>query len=163
MAKKEAADQTEEGGGSKKLIIIVAVLVLLIGAGAGAFFFMSGSEEEKLTPEQEQAELERQAKQVGPMIAIDSFIVNIMDNQESRFLKAAITLELNNEEAAMEVNMRMPQVKDAILLLIGNKTFDEIKDLQGKIQLRAELLNEINGILHKGNVKRIFFTNFVVQ
>ncbi|MEA3545017.1 MAG: flagellar basal body-associated FliL family protein, partial [Thermodesulfobacteriota bacterium] len=165
---KEAAEQPEEdgGGGSKKklIIIIVAVLVLLIGAGVGYFFFMGGEEEEeKISPEQEQAELEKLAKQVGPMVSIDTFIVNIMDDNESRYLKASITLEADTEEASMEITQRMPQIKDAILLQLGNKTFDEISDLQGKIQLRAELINKVNAILLQGKVKRIYFTDFVVQ
>ncbi|WP_321367218.1 flagellar basal body-associated FliL family protein [uncultured Desulfuromusa sp.] len=163
MAKKDA-EETEEGGGSKKkLIIIAAVLILLIGAGVGAFLFLSGDKEEKISPEEEQARLEKQAKEVGPMVSIDGFIINILDDEESRYLKAAITLEVDSEEASMEINSRMPQLKDAILLLIGNKTFGELNDLQGKIQLRAELINKINSILLKGKVKRIYFTDFVVQ
>ena len=63
----------------------------------------------------------------------------------------------------MEVNQRMPQIKDAILLLLSNKTYSELSDLQGKIQLRAELINKLNGILQQGKVKRIYFTEFVVQ
>jgi flagellar protein FliL len=161
---KGAAEQPEEGGKSKKklIIIIVAVLVLLIGGGVGAFLFMGG-EEEKISPEEEQAALEMQAKQVGPMVNIESFIVNILDDQESRYLKAAITLEVANEGVSMELTQRMAQIKDAILLLIGNKTFSELNDLQGKMQLRAELLNKVNSILLKGKVKRIYFTDFVVQ
>jgi flagellar protein FliL len=164
MAKKEAAE-SEEGGGSKKklIIIIAAVLVLLIGAGVGAFLFLGGDKEEKISPEEEQALLEKQAKEVGPMVNIDTFIVNIADDQESRYLKAAITLEVDTPEATMEINSRMPQIKDAILLLIGNKTFGELNDLQGKIQLRAELINKVNSILLNGKVKRIYFTDFVVQ
>jgi len=104
-----------------------------------------------------------QAKQVGPMVNIESFIVNILDDQESRYLKAAITLEVANEEVSVELMQRMAQVKDSILLLIGNKTFSELNDLQGKMQLRAELLNKVNSILLKGKVKRIYFTDFVVQ
>ncbi len=104
-----------------------------------------------------------QAKQVGPMVNIDSFIVNILDDQESRYLKAAITLEVSSEAVSTELSQRMPQIKDAILLLIGNKTFSELSDLQGKIQLRAELINKVNSILLKGKVKRIYFTDFVVQ
>ena len=165
MAKKDAEEGSEESGGSKKklIIIIVAVLVLLIGAGVGAFLFLGGDEEEKISPEEEQAQLEKQAKEVGPMVNIDAFIVNISDDQDSRYLKAAITLEVDGEEASMEITARMPQLKDAILLLIGNKTFGELNDLQGKIQLRAELINKINSILLKGKVKRIYFTDFVVQ
>lgn len=164
MAKKEAAEPEEGGGSKKKLIIIIAaVLVLLIGAGVGAFLFLGGDKEEKISPEEEQALLEKQAKEVGPMVNIDTFIVNIADDQESRYLKAAITLEVDTPEATMEVNSRMPQIKDAILLLIGNKSFGELNDLQGKIQLRAELINKVNSILLKGKVKRIYFTDFVVQ
>jgi len=161
---KSAAEQSEEGGKSKKklIIIIVAVLVLLIGAGVGAFLFMGG-DEEKISPEEERAAMEMQAKQVGPMVNIESFIVNILDDQESRYLKAAITLEVANEEVSVELMQRMAQVKDSILLLIGNKTFSELNDLQGKMQLRAELLNKVNSILLKGKVKRIYFTDFVVQ
>ncbi len=161
MAKDK--ENAEEGGSKKKLImVIVAVLLLLTGAGVGAFLFLGG-EEEPLSPEEKQAQLEKQAKQVGPMVNIDTFIVNILDDQQSRYLKAALTLELDSQEASLEVGERMPQIKDAILLLLSNKTYSELSDLQGKIQLRAELLNKLNSILLKGTIKHIYFTEFVVQ
>jgi flagellar FliL protein len=162
---KEPEKKPEAGGGSKKklIIIIVAAVVLLVGAGVGAFFFLSSSDDKPLTPEQEQALLERQAKEVGPMVDLESFIVNILDQGEVRYLKAAITLEADTPEAAAEINQRMPQIKDAVLLLIGNKTFAELSDLQGRLQLRAELLNRVNSLLLVGKVKRIYFTDFVVQ
>jgi flagellar FliL protein len=164
MAKKDTAEQPEAGSSKKKLIIIIAaVSVVLIGVGVGVFLFMGGEKEEKLSPEQEQAELEKQAKAVGPMVNIETFIVNIIDDEESRYLKASITVEVDAPEATMEIAQRMPQIKDAILLLVGNKTYGELRDLQGKIQLRAELLNKINSILLNGKVKRIYFTDFVVQ
>jgi len=120
-------------------------------------------EEKKLSPEEEQTQLEQQPVQVGPMVNIDSFVVNISDDQGSHYLKAIITIEVDGEAAAMEVNQRMPQIKDEILHLIGNKTFCELNDLQGKIQLRAELINKINSILLKGKVKRIYFTDWGLQ
>jgi flagellar FliL protein len=160
---KEPAKKTEGAAGSKtKMMMIIAVSVLLlIGVGIGAYFFFSS--DKSLTPEQEQALLERQAKEIGPMVHIDSFIVNILDQGEVRYLKAAITLEADTAEAAAELNQRMPQIKDAILLLVGNKTFAELSDLQGRLQLRAELLNRVNSLLLSGKVKRIYFTDFVVQ
>ena len=160
---KEDAKKADEGSGSKtRMMIIIAVsVVLLIGIGVGAYLFFSG--DQALTPEQEQALMERQAKEVGPMVHIDSFIVNIIDEGEVRYLKAAITLEAESDRVAAELNQRMPQLQDAILLLIGNKTFAELSDLQGRLQLRAELLNRINSLLLNGKVKRIYFTDFVVQ
>jgi flagellar protein FliL len=160
---KEPAKKTEEGGGSRtKMMIIIAVgVVLLIGVGIGAYLFFSS--DKSLTPEQEQALMERRAKEIGPMVDIESFIVNILDEGEVRYLKAAITLEADTAEVAAELNQRMPQIKDSILLLIGNKTFAELSDLQGRLQLRAELLNRVNSLLLTGKVKRIYFTDFVVQ
>jgi flagellar FliL protein len=97
------------------------------------------------------------------MVDIDDFIINILDKNETRYLKAALTLELDSEETAAEVNERMPQIRDAILLLIGNKTFAELSDLQGKLQLRAEIIARLNKLLTTGKVKGIYFTEFVVQ
>ena len=62
-----------------------------------------------------------------------------------------------------EVNKRMPQIRDAILLLIGNKTFDELQDIQGKNQVKAELKSKINSFLKTGKVTNIYLTDFVVQ
>jgi flagellar protein FliL len=162
MAKKGTQDAVEGGSKKKLIIIIAAVLLLLIGAGVGAYVYLGG-EKDKGSPEQQQADQVNQGKVVGPMVNIDSFIVNILDDEQSRYLKAAITIEVDSDRATQEINQRLPQIKDAILLLIGNKTFAELNDLQGKLQLRAELINRINSILVNGKVKRIFFTDFVVQ
>lgn len=162
MAKNEAADPSEGAGGKKKLIIIAAVVLVLI-IGGGAAFFLLGGEEEKVDPEAEAAAMAVKAKAVGPMVNIDTFIVNILDDEENRYLKAAITIEVDAPTTADEITSRLPQIQDAILLLIGNKTFGELRDMQGKMQLRAELINRLNELLDKGKVKRIYFTDFVVQ
>ena len=105
---KEPVKGSEEGGkkGKKKLlIIIIVVLVMLIGGGVGAFLFLKGGGmEDKISPEEEQAQLAAQAQQVGPMVNIDSFIVNIIDSEESRYLKAAITLEVDSDAASQELS-----------------------------------------------------------
>jgi flagellar FliL protein len=163
MARKDAAEASEKAGDSKKLIIIIAAVVLLAIIGGGAAYFLLGGKDEKLDPEAEAAAMAASAKAVGPMVTIDTFVVNILDDEENRYLKAAITLEVDSSATVSEINARLPQLQDAILLLIGNKTFAELRDMQGKMQLRAELLNRINEILSKGNVKRIYFTDFVVQ
>ncbi len=161
------ADKTEkapEGGGKKKLILIIAiVLVVLIGGGVAAFLLLGGNDEEakKERVAQEAAALE--SPDIGPMVNIESFIVNILDDSGTRYLKAAMTLELTNDEVVDEVNQRMPQIRDAVIMLIGNKSFSELQDLQGKMQLRAELTAKLNSFLKTGKIKRIYFTDFVVQ
>ncbi len=164
--KKETADA--KSGSKKKLFIIIGavVIVLLIGGGFGAWWFMK----EKPAPEAEKTPAQqvpvpglKQQSQIGPMVNIDEFIVNIISGDAAHYVKASLTVELTNEAVKTEVEQRMPQVRDAILLLIGNKTYEELQDLQGKKQLKAELLSKINSFLQTGQVVSIYFTNFVVQ
>jgi len=167
MAEKKEAT-TKKADGKKKLFIILAVviLILLLGGGFGAWYFMKGksdSEEKKDPAQQVPVPALAQQAQIGPMVNIDEFIVNIISGEAAHYVKASLTVELTNDQVKTEVEQRMPQVRDAILLLIGNKTYEELQDLQGKKQLKAELLEKINSFLQTGKVASIYFTNFVVQ
>jgi len=169
MAEKapKTPETSEKGGSKKKLFIIIGLvsLVLLIGAGvAGYLLFMKQPPPEEKDPgvEVPVPEINAQAE-IGPMVNIDEFIVNIISDENNHYVKAALTIELSSEPSKEELEKRMPQVRDAILMLVGNKTFEELQDLQGKKQLKAELLSKINAILYTGQAKSIYFTDFVVQ
>jgi flagellar FliL protein len=164
MAEKKQ-DKGESGKSRKKLLIIIAIaaVVVLAGAGTAAFFLLRSPE-----PSTDQAAGSvvpglTQPVTVGPMVKVDEFIVNIISGENPHYVKAAFTLELTAIDAVPEVEQRMPQIRDTILLLIGNKTYEELQDLQGKKQLKAELLSRINAFLVTGKVQSIYFTNFVVQ
>ncbi len=159
--------QAGEGGGKKKLIIIiVAAVVLLCGIGAAVYFLLLKKPPEE-EPKNEQVEMVQATAEeqtdIGPMVDISEFIVNIISEEGAHYVKASLTLELTNEEVLEEAKQRMPQIRDAVLLLIGNKTFEELQDLQGKKQVKAELKSKINSFLKSGRVKSVYLTDFVVQ
>lgn len=155
--------------GNKKTIIFAAVGLALIACAAGAGYLLGKGSQPAAPAAQTQAAATTAAAggtgapAVGPMVNIDSFVINILEEKETRYLKAAVTLEMANALAVDEVKLRMPQIRDAILLMVGNKTFSEVRDLQGKLQLRAEMLDKINSLLQSGAVQQIYFTDFVVQ
>ena len=62
-----------------------------------------------------------------------------------------------------EIENKMPQIKDAILLLLSTKTFEDIKVSQGKLMLKEELVARLNSFLSTGMIVNIYFTSFVVQ
>ena len=168
MADKKDTDEKDKGGSKKKKLIIIAavVLVLLIGGTVAAFLLLGG--DKKAAEEQDPGldvpvpELSH-ITEIGPMLNITEFIVNIISEDNNHYVKGAITLELSNEDVKEEATARMPQIRDTVLLLVGNKTYEELQDLQGKKQLKAELSSKINGFLQTGKVRSIYFTDFVVQ
>ena len=164
---KKEENESSEGGSKKKLIIIItaAVLLLLIIGGA-AFFFLKPDQvvEEEIDPGLDGPIPDlSQSSAIGPIVEIKEFIVNIISEGDTHYVEASLTIELNREEALEEANKRMPQIRDAILLLVGNKTYEELQDLQGKKQLKAELISRVNSFLQTGKIKAIYFTDFVVQ
>ena len=174
MTDNKNADQTDSGskGNTKLFIIIGAVaLVLIIGVGFGAYYVGAKSASSTLAeaPIEEiktkaiDRAIGRQVDAIGPLVPINEFLINLLDKENSRYLKATMTIEVDSEETAEEIQTRMPQIRDAILLLTSNKTFAELHDLQGKMQLRAELIGHLNTLLAKGQVKHIYITNFVIQ
>ncbi len=167
MAEKKRENDGKEGSKKKFFIIIGAVfLVLLVVGGGGAWYFLR----EKPVPEEAKNPADQvpvpgvaQQTQIGPIVNIEEFIVNIISGDTAHYVKASMAVELTNEAAKTEVEQRMAQMRDTILLLISNKTYEELQDLQGKKQLKAELLSKINSFLQTGKVVSIYFTNFVVQ
>jgi Flagellar basal body-associated protein len=146
-------------------------LVLLLAAGGGAYYFLVYKpHQEELKRKQEEASkaealikpVPEEAK-IGPMVEIKEFIVNIISEDTPHYVKASLSLELDKDATLDEVNKRMPQIRDAILLLIGNKTFEELQDIQGKNQVKAELKSKINSFLKTGKVNNVYLTDFVVQ
>lgn len=168
MADKDISTEAGANKKSKKmLIIIIAAAVILLGGGAAAFFLLKGDDPKPAATQAPETAPTTTAPgtagTIGPMVEIEPFIINILDEEGTRYLKAAITLEANNEPVVEEITQRMPQIRDAILLLVGNKTFGELADLQGKLQLRSEIRERLNKILKSGRVQKIYFTEFVVQ
>lgn len=157
-------EKQEKAGGKGKLILIIAGIVLvLVSVGVAAYLLGASSGGSSNDNGSEEAAQSQDNAAIGPMVDINDFIINILDKNETRYLKAAITIELDSEETAVEATERMAQIRDAILLLVGNKTFAELSDLQGKLQLRAEIIARLNKLLNTGKVKGIYFTEFVVQ
>lgn len=172
MAEKKA-EKTEEPkkGGKKKLYIIVAaaLILLLAGGGSAYYFLVFKPKQEELRKKEEASKAESlirpvpEEANIGPMVEIKEFVVNIIGADATHYVKASLSLELDREQTKDEVNKRMPQIRDAILLLIGNKTFEELQDIQGKNQVKAELKNKINSFLKTGKVNNVYLTDFVVQ
>ena len=162
MAKKENQEKQEKTkkGGKKFLLLIIIGVILLVGVGGGAYFFLFA----KSTPPPEEQQPQKPPEpEVGPFLQLDPFIVNLADPTGHRYLRAKITLEFRDDEAYQKANERVPQINDAIIMVLSSKTVEEVLSPEGKMELRIELIRKLNELLGPNSIKNIFFTQFVVQ
>lgn len=181
MAGEEKEEKNVQEAAPKKklpvmLIGIVLAVVLVLGGAAGVYFLVlapkmkaAGTEEGDHGVKQEQTvkkgsgETGGAAGPAGSMKLLDPFIVNLADAQGQRYLKAVIQLETDNPAAEREITVRLPQIRDEILMILSNKTFDDIATVAGKRMLKREMANAVNRYLTAGQVIQVYFMEFVVQ
>ena len=100
----------------------------------------------------------------GPVnVEFKPFIVNLNDLGGRRMLKLTMSIEAESQELSDEINAKMPQIRDAILLLLSSIQSDDISGLDGKQRLKNQMLNRVNPLLTRGKVKNIYLSEIVVQ
>ncbi len=154
------------------LIIIIAVFVLMMGMMGGGFFLlwkqmsatvMQVNQQNGTEEAETEAEEEVQEVTIGPMYKMDTIIVNLADRGGKRYLRVTMQFELSTLDVAEEIEKRLPQIRDSILMILPAKQYADISTTQGKIALRDELMAQVNGYLKTGAINTIYFTEFVVQ
>jgi flagellar FliL protein len=101
---------------------------------------------------------------VGPVnVAFKPFIVNLNDLGGRRMLKLTLSVDVENQDIADEVNAKMPQFTDTILLLLSSIQSDDVSGLDGKQRLKNQMINRINQGLTKGKLRNLYFSELVVQ
>jgi len=153
---------------NKKLFpIIISIFVLFMALMGTGFFILW----KKVSPPDPQVKLEDEKGDekkededvVRPVHPLDTFVVNLRDRGITRYLRIGIVLEMTSDEAVTEVEERLSQVRDAILMKIPTKTSKGVQTVEGKRALCDEIMLDLNYLLKNGSVTNIFFTEFIIQ
>jgi flagellar protein FliL len=112
------------------------------------------------------AEAPKETEKVKSTLKLDSFLVNLSDQDGTRFVKVSFQLGLDEtklgEEYAGDPNV-LGATRDAIILILTTKSSDDLLTLEGKEKLKQEIRERVNKVLPKGKVVEIHILDFVVQ
>lgn len=160
-------------GGKLKLIIIILLLLIILGVlgGAGYMMFLKPKPEETAenAPAKKSAAPKKEKKKegtgIGMLYPLENFIVNMADSGGTRYLRVTLQLELDDTKKKFveALDMRKPQLRDAILTVLASKRYEEVSSAQGKLILKQELLRRLNSLITEGSIVNIYFTEFVAQ
>jgi len=148
-------------GRKKRLLLLLALLLVVGGAGAGTYFFLGHR-----TPEPEQAQKRPKQSESAKLAHKDlkDFTVNLADAEGNRYLRVNIVVEYpENKELEAELERKGTVIRDAVLSFLRTKTVASIRDPAGSEKLKEDLVGIVNRHLEKGEVKRVYFTEFLIQ
>lgn len=176
-AEEAKPEEAAEGEGKKNfplwVIMLIASNVVLLVVGFVVMSMMTSTkeaaEEEAATPTEaeqkvEPAKITDPKTLVGPEYKLESFVVNLIDDGRGpRYLKIEISFELEQEAVKAELETRLTQITDELLILLSSKRQTDIETTDGKRILRDEIFTRVNKILVTGRIKRVYFRDFVIQ
>ena len=160
-----------------KWVLISLGIVLLVGLSVGTSIYVMKSMMK--TPEDKSAEKTNdakhkvaKAKHKEPKISIyykfdPPFVANIQGQGGSRFLQLSIEAMTYDQNVSTEIDQNMPVIRNNILLLLSDLTYEQVAAKEGKQKLREDILKEIQKVLKdkigKPGIEEVYLTSIVMQ
>jgi flagellar protein FliL len=188
--KSDAGKADADGGAkgapkSKKMLLIVGLLVVVLAlAGGGAWFVMS-KKAAAAAAEEDVVDVSHASPKGPPtFLPLDSMVVNLADPGGEKVAQVGITLEVVDAKAAEMIKVYLPAIRSGILLLISQRTAEDLLQIKGKETLAedvlAEALRPFGGgevvdpkdkkavarakrLAEQGPVRAVYFSSFIVQ
>lgn len=139
--------------------IIVVLAVFFAAVFAATIFFIK-----VVLPQRNEYMMLSEANQVKYMVPLgEDLVVNLADPSGRRFIRVNLTLVTDTEETQAEILRRKPQIRDVVIKIFRTKTVDKIREEEGILNIRNEIITAITDMLPFGQVIDVFFTEFVYQ
>jgi len=100
---------------------------------------------------------------VGPVLRLDSFIVQVRSVEGDRYAHITIEVELGSEGDKKALESRMPRIRDAVIAYLSDRTEDELRGSEGLGQMKAALAKKIDEVVPGHRVRGLFTTEFIIQ
>ena len=100
------------------------------------------------------------------IVHLEPFVVNLADQNEKAYLRVGMDLgaEAVTKDRKSEAREdSVPVMRDAIISVLSTRHSADLFTAEGKQQLKADLLKELNARGAAGSVREIYFNEFLVQ
>jgi flagellar FliL protein len=143
----------------RRKFVVLALLLAAIGGGTAAWFSASG---EEAAPPPNQKAVEKPAV----FINLETFTVNLQAEASEQYLQTSLTVKASDERLNEAMKMHMPEIRNALLLLLSSKLPSQILTVEGKLELADQILAAVRKPLPdalREHVVAVYYTSFVIQ
>lgn len=150
-AKPEAVEGVKPAKSKKMLIMIIGAVLVLVLGGGGAYVYVSKQRAAAAAAAEDGEDGDGHAKTAAKSdhksappayLPLDNMVVNLADPGGERVAQIGITLEVVDSKASDSVKAYMPTIRSGILMLVSQRTAEEILKPEGKAKLAKDILRE---------------------
>ena len=94
---------------------------------------------------------------------IDDVIVNPAGTNGKRLLLTSFGFDLKSEAAMKSFEEKEIMIKDIIISVLSAKDMTQLRDINVKDSIRAEIQTELKKLLKGNKVRRIYFSKYIIQ
>jgi len=167
MAEAESA-QSGKKVDVKKMMSVVFIVLNLVVVGGGAYLTYAGTlghHKSSISETELNSEITklREELQTTPVtFNMEAFNTNL-EGLPRRFIRLEMAVEMYDQEGFEELVTMGGGARDSIMKVVNSKRLQDIDHIQGKLNLKSEIGSTLNGLMHRGVVKNVYFTKFQVQ
>jgi flagellar FliL protein len=153
-------------------LIVLTLVALLAGVG-GSFVAhvnydwlaqrVSATQTQAPSGSEKNDESSPPPTEYGAFYEVDNMIVNPAESQGSRYLMVNVGFESDAEAVLTELENKEVVVRDRVIKLLGEFTVPELTNIDRRSFLKDTLRTSVNQILKNGPVRRLYFTQYVLQ
>jgi flagellar basal body-associated protein FliL len=165
----------------KKVVLAAGVALAILGIGAPVGYFLIGPSEapqesadvvENITEPEVEAQADAPQTEddaltllegeeaLGAIVPLDTFLVNLSGG---KYLRLQLQAEMETPDVPRRLYGRIVPIRDSIITMLTQKTATELENAEGKDTLKKNIKDLMNEQLRRQDVKRIYFTQFVIQ
>jgi flagellar FliL protein len=165
---------------SKKMLLIIVVAVVVLAVAAVAGWVVLSKKNAAALEEDDEPEVAAVAEPQGPptYLPLDNMVVNLADPGGERVAQIGVTLELAGQGDIEKVKAYLPSIRSGVLMLVSQRTAEELLKREGKEQLAADIKAEASkhfvaapvaakkkgAKAENGNpIRGVLFSSFIVQ
>ncbi|MFA9398588.1 MAG: flagellar basal body-associated protein FliL [Clostridiaceae bacterium] len=154
--------EIEEPKKKRKLLpfIIILSVILVFVAGFSYYYFVIRNKIDQV----DSSKIETPAYSYG----LDEMLVNLNESTTNRYLKIIVYLGYDEKKLNDEIATDEPFINDAVISVLRSKcvsdlTVSEDGESENEKVLKQEIIDAVNPLLENGELKEVYFTEFIVN
>lgn len=149
-------EKNNEKKSNLRLIIIILLVVVILLTAVIGYFLISGRQVsdvmEKLNPTEEHT------------VLLKEFLVNLkFENNRKNYLKVQIALMYTDKKQMLLIDSNTSKIRDVILFELRKHNAEEILEGEAMVELKEDIMKNLNVALGGDIIKDVYFTDLVIQ